>query len=302
MQMDDQNLRARLQKHVEFLAAAPRVPGTVEHAQARDHIAGALQQAGFKTRVESAREAGQACLNVLTDPTPGDEDLPLVVIGAHYDSVPDSPGADDNASAVAALLELAAWLGPRLKTCGSCQARIPLAGYDLEEYGLLGSARHSRLLRQAGTDLRGMISLEMLGFTDLRPGSQMMPVALRGMYPDVGDFIGVVGNEASAELLHIVTSGLKSVPGLPVELIAVPGDGRLLGETRLSDHSSFWDQGFHALMITDTSFFRNPHYHKFSDTPDTLDFDFLARVTTGVCAAAWNLLGASGNADMRRLF
>lgn len=297
---DAASLAARLRAHVELLAATPRVPETVEHAQARNYIAQALQHAGFKTRIESARESGQACLNVLTEPAPADERLPLLIIGAHYDSVAESPGADDNASAVAALLEVAAWLGPRAQagaTCpsGACQARVQLAAYDLEEYGLLGSGRHSRLLRQAGTSVRGMISLEMLGFTDRRPGSQMLPMALRGLYPDVGDFIGVIGNEASAELLQIVSAGLKSVPELPVEQIAVPGDGRLLGETRLSDHSSFWDQGFQALMVTDTSFFRNPHYHKDSDTPATLDYEFLARVTAGLCAAVWNLLVAPGN-------
>jgi hypothetical protein len=111
-----------------------------------------------------------------------------------------------------------------------------------------------------------------------------------GRYPNVGTFIGIVGNETSVELLQIVTAGMKSVPGLPVECIAVPADGKLLGETRLSDHSSFWDRGFPALMITDTSFFRNPHYHKETDAPETLDYDFLAKVTTGVCAATLQLL------------
>lgn len=290
---DENQLAERLRQHVEFLAATPRVPDSVEHARARDYIVRHLHQAGFKARVESARESGQPCLNVLTEPMPADERLPLVVIGAHYDSVPESPGADDNASAVAALLELAAWIRPRLDSAPA-QACLQLVAYDLEEYGLLGSGRHSRLLRQAGADVRGMLSLEMLGFTDHAPGSQLLPVALRGMYPDVANFIGVIGNEASDDLLQIVTTAMKSVPNLPVEHIAVPGDGRLLGETRLSDHSSFWDQSFHALMITDTSFFRNPHYHKSSDTPATLDYTFLARVTMGVWQAVWSLVGSPG--------
>ena len=83
---------------------------------------------------------------------------------------------------------------------------------------------------------------------------------------------------------------MKSVPGLPVESMAIPGNGMILPQTRLSDHSSFWDHGMPALMITDTSFFRNPHYHRDSDTPDTLDYDFLAKVTQGVCAAAWKIV------------
>src|SRR5262249_59479788 len=110
------------------------------------------------------------------------------------------------------------------------------------------------------------------------------------LYPNVANFIGVVGNEASRELLQVVTAGMKSVPGLPVEFIAVPGNGEILYQTRLSDHASFWDRGFPALMITDTSFFRNPHYHQVSDTPETLDYPFLAKVTAGVCEAVRQIL------------
>lgn len=282
-------LSNRLHAHVAFLASAPRVPGSPEHARAREYVVRHLHQAGFNPRVEGARAEGYPCSNVLTDPVPAEAELPLVIVGAHYDSIPESPGADDNASAVAALLELARWIRPRLDA-GPCQARLQLAAYDLEEYGLLGSGRHSWLLHQAKASVRGMIALEMLGFTDHRPGSQLLPVALRGLYPDVGNFIGVVGNEASAGLLHAVTASMKSVPDLLVEFIAVPGDGRLLAETRLSDHSSFWDRGYQALMITDTSFFRNRHYHKTSDTPQTLDYEFLAKVTLGACQAALQLV------------
>ena len=137
-----------------------------------------------------------------------------------------------------------------------------------------------------------MISLEMLGYTDNRPGSQQLPAHLRGLYPDVGNFIGVVGNQASATLLAAVAEALRTVPGLPVEHLAVPGTGTMVPETRLSDHSSFWDCGFPALMVTDTSFLRNPHYHKATDTAATLDYPFLARVTLGVCEAVRGLLTA----------
>src|SRR5262249_27433346 len=132
--------------------------------------------------------------------------------------------------------------------------------------------------------------LEMLGYTDKRPGGQKLPPQLAGIYPDVGDFIGVVGNEASSRWTDIVTGALRSVKGLPVESMTVPGNGFALPPTRLSDHSSFWDEGHSALMVTDTSFFRNPHYHMSSDTPDTLDYPFLAKVTTGMGAAVLRLL------------
>ena len=110
----------------------------------------------------------------------------------------------------------------------------------------------------------------------------------------MGDFIGVVGNETARGLLETVTAGLKRIDGLPVESMAVPGDGTMLPVTRLSDHASFWDRGLPALMITDTSFFRNPHYHQATDAPATLDYSFLAKVTAGVCLGTWDLLSDIG--------
>ncbi len=279
-------LAERLRRHVETLAGTPRVPGTPEHRAAAAYIYHHLRQAGFSVH-EARLRADITGTNVLTEPLPHCSDLPLVVIGAHYDTAPDTPGADDNASAVAALLELAGWIYPHLQSAGPFAGRLQLAAYDLEEYGFLGSEDHCRTLRQAGISLRGMISLEMLGYT---AATQQLPEHLAGLYPAVGDFIGICGNEASRELLEAVTAAMKTVPGLPVEFIAVPGRGEALPEVRLSDHRSFWDRGYPALMITDTSFFRNPHYHQATDTPETLDYSFLAKVTAGVCAAAQHLI------------
>lgn len=291
MSADLAALADRLRAHVAALAASPRTPGSAAHAQARAYVHRHLTQAGFLVQEARSREAGLEVVNLLTRTAPDRDDLPLVVVGAHYDSVAGSPGADDNASAVAALLELAAWIGPRLQGDPAPAAALQLAAYDLEEYGLVGSFVHCRDLHQRGAPLRGMISLEMLGYTDSRPGSQGLPPHLVGLYPNVATFIGVVGNEASADLLRVVVGKMKDAPGLPVEFIAVPGAGHALGETRLSDHSSFWDRGYPALMITDTSFFRNPHYHRPSDTPETLDYPFLAKVTAGVREAVTALLG-----------
>ena len=295
--MSDGSLAVRLRGRVQALASGPRAPGTPGHEQARFYITDELRRAGFEV-LEAAgnalRGAGMRCVNVLTRPEPADERLPLVVVGAHYDSVPGCPGADDNASAVAALLELAHHIGPRLRAAVGLGARLQLVAYDLEEYGLIGSRAHSQALHAAGTELRGMMALEMLGYADPRPGSQRLPGPLAGRYPDTGDFIGVIANEASVGLLEEVVAGLKGVPGLPVEFVAVPGDGRILGDVRRSDHSPFWDRGFPAVMVTDTSFLRNPHYHQATDTPDTLDYEFLAKVTEGVCAAVWRLLESDG--------
>jgi Zn-dependent M28 family amino/carboxypeptidase len=279
-----------LRQHVELLASTPRPPGSRAHAAARAYIRDHLQQAGFAVLEDQDAGADAPCLNLLTAPLPPKPELPLVIIGAHYDSTPDTPGADDNASAVAALLELAAFLGPRLHDAEKwATARVQLAAYDLEEYGMVGSIRHAMSLTPP---VRCMISLEMLGYTDKRPGGQNLPRHLVGLYPDVGDFIGVVGNDASRRWLDVTANALKTIEELPVQSLSVPGCGELLPPVRLSDHSSFWDAGHPALMITDTSFFRNPHYHTPGDTPDTLDYPFLAKVTAGVCTAALRLLAA----------
>ncbi len=282
------DLAARLRRHVETLARTPRTPGTGEHRAAADYIRGALQAAGFAVREGRTQEAGMPCVNLLADPLPHRPDLPLFIVGAHYDSGTETPGADDNASAVAALLELAAAVRPHLDGASAC--RLQLVAYDLEEYGMIGSHLHAGDLKRAGERVRGMISLEMLGYTDHRPGSQRLPEPVRHLYPDVGNFIGVCGTDDSLALIQAVAEGMKSVPGLPVECLAVPERGMMMMDVRLSDHSSFWDAGYPALMITDTSFYRNPHYHQPTDTPDTLDYSFLAKVTAGVCAAVRRLI------------
>lgn len=280
-------LESRLRAHVEQLAKTPRPPDTPEHRQAADYIQEHLKQAGFAPRPVTYREAGYECINLVTDPQPAAADVPLLIVGAHYDSVSNSPGADDNGSAVAALIELAHWIQPRL---GPAAVRLQLAAYDLEEYGMIGSYLHARELNQSKTTIAGMISLEMLGYTDHRPGSQQMPPHLVGLYPEVANFIGVCANERSVELLQTVVASMKTVKGLPIEHITVPGNGEAFYQVRLSDHSSFWDMNYPALMITDTSFFRNPHYHQATDTPETLDYRFLARVTAGACTAVERLL------------
>jgi Zn-dependent M28 family amino/carboxypeptidase len=280
-----------LRQHVVALASAPRPPRSREHEAARTYITEHLRGAGFVAQPMRYQEDDVMWTNVLTDPAPADPSLPIFIVGAHYDSTPTTPGADDNASAVAALLELARWIRPRLEAADvPLKARLQLVAYDMEEYGALGSRQHVADLTNARADVHGMISLEMLGYCQHTPGSQQLPPELHGRFSDIGNFLGAVANEASAPLLRQVVAGLKSVPDLPVEFIVVPGYGDDLPETRLSDHSPFWDRDYPALMLTDTAFLRNRNYHQPSDTPDTLDYDFLSRVTQGVCEAVWRVL------------
>lgn len=208
----------------------------------------------------------------------------LIIIGAHFDSVEDTPGADDNASGVAVLLEAA-----RLLANVKLRSQVLFCAFNLEEQNMMGSTHFAKKLRAAGTKVSAMISLEMVGFTDSRPGGQKYPIGFRWFYPDRGNFIGLVGNWRSASLLRKFSRLLRQVPGLPVETLTVLGNGFLIPQVRLSDHSPFWDLGYPALLVTDTAFFRNPHYHGPSDTLETLDLDFLARVCEGVVNAVLNL-------------
>jgi Zn-dependent M28 family amino/carboxypeptidase len=209
----------------------------------------------------------------------------LVILGAHFDSVERTPGADDNASGVAVLLEAA-----RLLSRARPSSQVIFCAFNLEELNMVGSAHLAKKLKAAGKKIAAMVSLEMVGYTDRRPGSQRYPLGLKWFYPDRGDFIGVIGNWNSGSLLRGFTRQMRQVKGLAVETLSVPGNGALIPAARLSDHSPFWDLGYPALMITDTSFFRNPHYHSPTDTLETLDLDFMAKVCEGVVRGVLGLI------------
>ena len=209
---------------------------------------------------------------------------PLIILGAHFDSVEGSPGADDNASGVAVLLEAARILsGLRLRS------QVVFCAFNLEELNMIGSAHFAKKLKSEGASVAAMVSLEMLGYTDSRPGSQKYPMGLSWLYPDRGNFVGIVGNWRSSSLLRRFGGAMRQVSGLPVETLTVLGNGFLVPQVRLSDHAPFWDLGYPALLVTDTAFMRNPHYHGPSDTIDTLNLDFMAKVCQGVVNAVLNL-------------
>jgi len=208
----------------------------------------------------------------------------LIILGAHFDSVEGTPGADDNASGVAVLLEAA-----RLLSRARLRSHLLFCAFNLEELNMIGSTYFARKLKAAGAKVDAMISLEMVGYTDSRPGSQHYPLGLKWLYPNRGDFIGVIGNWDSSSLLRKFTRQMRQVQGLPVETLSLPGNGAFIPAVRLSDHSPFWDVGYPALMVTDTAFFRNPHYHGRTDTLETLNLDFMAKVCEGVVRALLGL-------------
>ena len=238
---------------------------------------------GLEVKEDLFQWEGKTYKNILVEKRGTISPDRVVILGAHYDTVQGSPGADDNASALAVLLEV----GRNIEKV-PLGTTLKLIAFALEEYGYVGSLRYAERAKKEGEKILGMISLEMVGFTGPR---QDYPFYLDPkQYPPVGDFIGIVGNEGSKALLEAVRRAFKTqIPQLPSEFLLVPGKGEGMDEVRLSDHSPFWDLGFPALLVTDTAFLRNPNYHLPSDTMETLDFEFMRKVAVGIYYAVVEL-------------
>jgi Zn-dependent M28 family amino/carboxypeptidase len=208
------------------------------------------------------------------------ETRPPLIVAAHYDTVAGSPGANDNASGLAVLLEAARALREH-----SCSREVRFIAFCLEEEQLLGSRGYVAHLREGGQALCGAIVLECVGYASREPGSQRVPPGIPIAVPSVGDFLAVVGNNASSSLLSAFEQAAnRAVPALKTAALLVPGNGEMLRDCRRSDHAAFWDAGYPALMLTDTAEFRSPHYHRPTDRLDTLDPDFLTLVARAVVA------------------
>ena len=249
------------------------------HFLVREYIRETLSQWG-QVETHEFEFNGKTHQNLILnlDPTAG-SNLPPILIGAHYDAVPGTLGADDNATGVAVLLELAAVFAN-----SPLKYPVRLVAFDLEEYGLVGSTAYARHLRQKGQKLRLMLSLEMLGYCDDTKGSQTYPDLIKSFYSDRANFIALVGNLAAIGDLYSLSRQMKK-NGTPVEMLPDPSSGRLVPITGFSDHRPFWQQKYRAIMVTDTAMLRNPHYHKASDTIETLDLDFLTSTCRSLIAA-----------------
>ena len=274
----------RIRAHVQVLAGGigerhTRRPPSLQAAA--DYISESLRAAGFAPQYQAytAKQVTQVNIEVeICGTTHPDH---ILIVGAHYDTVPGSRGADDNASGVAALLEMA-----RLLSRGTFPCTVRLVFFFNEEgssIGPNGSAIYARRCRERAENVIGMISLEMLGFYSDAPNSQSYPFSLLKLfYPATGDFILFLGNESSRRLVRRTTGAFRKYARFPSRGAAVPDFVRDAGR---SDHASFWHEGYPGLMVTDTDGFRNPHYHRNSDTPETLDYDRTARVAVGLARA-----------------
>ncbi|HSX58786.1 MAG TPA: M28 family peptidase [Tahibacter sp.] len=289
---------AALERHVRVLSVDlfPRSYDQPERIEAAArYVERTFADAGVATESQAVEVDGMTYRNVIA--RFGPREGPLLVIGAHYDSHADvargvgeagfspqthTPGADDNASGVAVLLELA-----RLLATHPPPRPVELVAYTLEEpphfrSSDMGSARHAHALREAGRDIELMLSLETLGHFDDAPGSQAYPIpAMRWLYGDRADFIAVVGRLGGFAATRRVKASLLGASDLPVRSINAPA---LLPGIDFSDHLSYWDEGFPALMITDTAFLRSANYHGAGDTAEKLDYARMAKIVQGVYA------------------
>jgi Zn-dependent M28 family amino/carboxypeptidase len=249
-----------------------------------------LRDMSLRPRLASYSVDGHAVHNIEavfvgTSPNPS-----VVVVGAHYDSALGTAGANDNASGVAVLLEVA-----RRFTSYRAKHELRLVWFTNEEpphfqSRNMGSLRYARALAAEHRKVVAMLSLETLGFYSDRPDSQQYPAAVFGLFPDTGNFLAFVGNNDSVDLVRDSIASFRATTRFPSEGLSlsasVPGIG-------WSDHWSFWQTGVPAIMLTDTALFRYPHYHRSTDTPDRLDYPRLARVTLGVEHVLRSLLGVT---------
>ena len=278
----------RLEANVRALSG-DFVPRDYLHPENMDraaaYILAEFERAGGSVSEQVFQAGGRNYRNVIASfgPKMGER----LVIGAHYDAAGPFPAADDNASGVAGLIELA-----RLLRRDSLRIQVDLVAFALEEPPFfrtpqMGSAVHASSLRREGVQVRAMISLEMIGYFTNAPNSQRFPLGfLRAFYPSQGNFITVVGGLGQGSLVRRVKRSMRGASPLPVHSINAP---RFIPGVDFSDHVNYWDAGYDAVMITDTAFYRNPYYHSAHDTADTLDYRRMAMVVQGVYRAVLNL-------------
>jgi hypothetical protein len=270
----------RLEAHVRKISTEfyPRnYQNTANLDKTASYIKSEFETAGGKVSEYSyvVNQLEYRNVSLLIDPDEGER----IIVGAHYDSAFDTHGADDNASGVAGLIELAHLLAksPPAKP-------VELVAYTLEEppfFGLevMGSFRHAKSLKDKEIKVRLMICLEMIGYFSDSAGSQSFPLSIgKLIYPSTGNFIAVTGNFTNGKTVRRFKSAMQASSAVPVYSINAPS---FIPGVDFSDHVNYWHHGYDAIMITDSAFYRNKHYHQVSDTVDTLDYERMAEVVKG---------------------
>ena len=275
---------ARLEKTVRFLAddLRPRWYTDTENLErAAEWIADRFGEARLHVEIqEFTSKDGYSFRNVIARREGREPDAAVVIIGAHYDAYGEHPGADDNASGVAVLVELTATLQqqPPRRT----QIFVAFAPEEPPFFGSedMGSMHYARKLRDAGVQIELMVALDLVGYYSDDPGSQRFPVRGMGwLFPDVGDFVAVVGDTGAGPWIKTVKEGFAAADALPMRSFRAPA---WIPGVDWSDHRSFRSLGLPGVLVTDTAIMRNPHYHLATDTADTLDYSRMAGVVRGL--------------------
>jgi len=283
-------IEARLRRHVAAIGTREHnleYPESLE-AAAR-YLEAELAALGYAPAAQRFATGAGEVRNIEAELAGGARAAEIIVIGAHYDSVAGSPGANDNATGVAAVLELA-----RLMRGAAPARTLRFVMFVNEEppyfkSEAMGSLRYARRSRERGEKVVAMFSLETLGYYSDRPGSQRYPFPLGFFYPAEGNFVAFVSNLRSRALLHETIAAFRRHAAFPSEGVAAPA---FIPGVDWSDQWSFWKEGYPAVMLTDTAPYRYPHYHSAQDTPDKVDTDRLARVVSGLNAMLGELAGA----------
>lgn len=248
------------------------------------YISQKFQEYGLNPIEQKFDVLGKTYTNIMASVGPSEGSH--LIVGAHYDVCGDQPGADDNASAIAGLLEIARF-AKNHET--ELPYRIDFVAYSLEEppfFGTthMGSYVHAESLHNNNIKVKGMICLEMIGFFTDQKNSQTYPLAILNLfYPSVGNYIGIVSNYGSSYLAAQIAKHMSST-SVGVRTLKAPS---FITGVDFSDHRSYWKFGYDAVMITDTAFYRNHNYHHQTDTIDTLDFNKMSEVVKGIC---WSIL------------
>jgi len=289
LSQEEKKLSANLKNHVERLAGAIGQRNTIHYKSLQEgaqYLESILRGDGYEVSSEEYVADGRSVRNLVTEIPGSARRSEIVVVGAHYDTVFDCPGADDNTSGTAGLLELARLLKP------THPARtIRFVAFVNEEppyfqTAYMGSWVYAKKAHANRENIVAAISLETIGMYSEASGSQHYPPGLGLLYPSRGDFVAFVGNVASRGLVRDTARSFRRSTAFPSQGSAVPG---WIAGVGWSDHWSFWQEGYPAIMVTDTALFRNPNYHQPSDRPETLDYDRMARVVRGLATVITDL-------------
>ncbi len=291
--LSEQELRIRdqLKSHITMLAETIGERNLSRYqalSTSANYITQTFQEIGYTVREQAFLVEGKTVKNLEAELPGSSRPEEIVVFGAHYDSVIGSPGANDNASGLAALLVLA-----QLAQQQRFARTLRFVAFVNEEppYFLtrhMGSRVYARESAQRGERIAAMLSLETIGYYSDLEGSQSYPFPFNFFYPSTANFITFVGNLASRDLVQRVVDVFRKHTRFPSEGVAAPG---IIPGVNWSDHWSFWKEGYPAVMVTDTAFYRYPQYHTSQDRPEIIDYERMAWVVAGLAYVLGELAG-----------